>query len=107
MRDGPGEQRAGHPAVGERPQHEGAADLPDPPGPGTRPRHVADLHDVDRPDRGVAGALLARAVEHARERRYNRLLLAPTDVSAAFYRRAGFGPAGESLLVLDPAAVAD
>lgn len=58
-------------------------------------------------DRGVAGALLARAVEHARERRYNRLLLAPTDVSAAFYRRAGFGPAGESLLVLDPSAVAD
>ena len=56
-------------------------------------------------DRGVAGALLARAVEHARERRYRRLVLAPTGTSAPFYRRAGFVPAGESLLVLDPTAV--
>jgi GNAT superfamily N-acetyltransferase len=58
-------------------------------------------------DRGVAGALIARAVEHARERRYRRLVLAPTGNSAPFYRRAGFVPAGESLLVLDPTAVAD
>jgi GNAT superfamily N-acetyltransferase len=58
-------------------------------------------------DRGVAGALLARAVEHARERRYRRLVLAPTGNSAPFYRRAGFGPAGDSLLVLDPAAAVD
>ena len=58
-------------------------------------------------DRGVAGALLARAVEHARERRYRRLLLAPTGNSAPFYRRAGFAPAEESLLVLDPTAVPD
>jgi GNAT superfamily N-acetyltransferase len=57
--------------------------------------------------RGVAGALLARAVQHARERRYRRLVLAPTGNSAPFYRRAGFAPAGESLLVLDPAAVTD
>lgn len=53
-------------------------------------------------DREVAAALLARAVDHARQRRYNRLLLSPTDASASFYRQAGFGPAGESLLVLDP-----
>lgn len=53
-------------------------------------------------DRGIAGALLARAVEHARERRYRRLVLAPTGNSAPFYLRAGFVPAGESLLVLDP-----
>ena len=53
-------------------------------------------------DRGVAGALLARAVEHARERRYRRLVLAPTGNSAPFYLRAGFVAAGESLLVLDP-----
>jgi GNAT superfamily N-acetyltransferase len=58
-------------------------------------------------DRGVAGALLARAVAHARERRYNRLLLAPTGTSASFYRRAGFVPAGESLLVLDLTAEPD
>ena len=42
-------------------------------------------------------------VEHARDRRYRRLLLAPTAGSTAFYRRAGFVPAGESLLALDPA----
>ena len=58
-------------------------------------------------DRGVAAALLAHAVEHARERRYRRLVLAPTGTSAPFYRRVGFDPAGESLLVLDPAAVPD
>ncbi len=52
--------------------------------------------------RGVPGALLNAAVEHARERRYRRLLLAPTAGSAAFYRRAGFVSAGESLLSLEP-----
>ncbi len=56
-------------------------------------------------DRGVPGALLAAAVEHARTRRYRRLLLAPTAGSTAFYRRAGFKPAGEQLLVLDPATL--
>jgi hypothetical protein len=58
-----------------------------------------------RSRRGREGALLARAVEHARERRYRWLVLAPTGNSAPFYRRAGFVPAGESLLVLDPTAV--
>jgi GNAT superfamily N-acetyltransferase len=52
--------------------------------------------------RGVPAALLAEAVSHARARRYRRLLLSPTAGSAAFYRRAGFRPAGEDLLVLDP-----
>jgi GNAT superfamily N-acetyltransferase len=55
-------------------------------------------------DRGVPRALLAQAVEHARARRYRRLVLAPTRGSTAFYRRAGFVAAGESLLVLDPSA---
>jgi GNAT superfamily N-acetyltransferase len=54
--------------------------------------------------RGVPGALLAAAVAHARDRGYRRLVLAPTVGSATFYRRAGFAPAGEDLLVLDPAA---
>ncbi len=53
-------------------------------------------------DRGVPAALLDAAVAHARQRRYRRLLLAPTAGSAAFYRRAGFVSAGESLLSLDP-----
>jgi GNAT superfamily N-acetyltransferase len=52
--------------------------------------------------RGVPGALLDAVVGHARERRYRRLLLAPTAGSAAFYRRAGFVSVGESLLALDP-----
>jgi hypothetical protein len=34
-------------------------------------------------------------------------VLAPTGSSASFYMRAGFVPAGESLLVLDPLAVLD
>lgn len=57
-------------------------------------------------DRGVPRALLARAVAHARERRYRRLVLAPTPGSAPFYRRAGFAPAGETLLVLGPESAA-
>ena len=46
-------------------------------------------------------------MQHARERRYRRLVLAPTGSSASFYMRAGFLPAGESLLVLDPMALPD
>lgn len=51
---------------------------------------------------GVPRALLASVITHARDRAYRRLILAPTAGSAAFYRRAGFTPAGDSLLVLDP-----
>ena len=53
-------------------------------------------------DRGVPAALLSAVVEHARERRYRSLLLAPTAGSSAFYRRAGFAPAGKSLLAMEP-----
>jgi predicted N-acetyltransferase YhbS len=53
----------------------------------------------------VPAALLAAALEHARDRRYRRLLLAPTAGSAPFYRRAGFAPAGEQLLMLDPSTL--
>jgi GNAT superfamily N-acetyltransferase len=55
-------------------------------------------------DRGVPRALLAAVVDHARTRRYRRLMLAPTAGSAAFYRRAGFATAGDSILVMDPTA---
>jgi GNAT superfamily N-acetyltransferase len=76
------------------------------PRPGGRPGRIGQVGNAfvlsAFADRGVAGALLARAVEHARDRRYRRLVLAPTGSSAPFYRRAGFVPAGESLLVLDP-----
>ena len=56
-------------------------------------------------DRGVPRVLLSAVLEHARRRRYRRLLLAPTAGSAAFYRRAGFVPADGSLLVIDPATL--
>ena len=81
------------------------------PRPGARPGRIGQVGSAfvlsGFADRGVAAALLARAVEHARERRYRRLLLAPTGISAPFYRRAGFVPAEESMLVLDPTAVPD
>ena len=54
---------------------------------------------------GVPRALLAAVITHARDRAYRRLTLAPTAGSAAFYRRAGFAPAGDSLLILDPRVV--
>jgi GNAT superfamily N-acetyltransferase len=56
---------------------------------------------------GLPDALLGVAIEHARQRRYRRLILAPTAGSAAFYRRAGFRPAADGLLVLDPSASPD
>ena len=81
------------------------------PRPGVHPGRIGQVGSAfvlsAFADRGVAGALLARAVEHARDRRYRRLVLAPTGTSAPFYRRAGFVPADESLLVLDPTADPD
>ncbi len=53
-------------------------------------------------DRGVAAALLEAAVEQARERRYQRLVLRPTPTSARFYLRHGFEPAGDGMLMLVP-----
>ena len=80
--------------------------MPRPGARGGRIGHVGNAFVLASfADRGVPGALLAAAVEHARTRRYRRLLLAPTAGSTAFYRRAGFEPAGEQLLVLDPATL--
>ncbi len=77
--------------------------MPRPGSRGGRIGHVGNAFVVGSfADRGVPGALLSAAIEHARERRYRRLLLAPTTGSAAFYRRAGFTSVGESLLALDP-----
>jgi GNAT superfamily N-acetyltransferase len=77
------------------------------PRPGARPGRIGHIGNAfvlaSFADRGVPAALLTAVVEHARERRYRSLLLAPTAGSTAFYRRAGFNPAGESLLALDPA----
>jgi GNAT superfamily N-acetyltransferase len=77
------------------------------PRPGARPGRIGHIGNAfvlaSFADRGVPAALLTAVVEHARERRYRSLLLAPTAGSTAFYRRAGFNPAGEALLALDPA----
>jgi GNAT superfamily N-acetyltransferase len=55
-------------------------------------------------DRGVAAALLGAAVEQARARRYQRLVLRPTPSSAPFYLRHGFTEAGDGMLMLVPGA---
>ena len=76
------------------------------PRPGARPGRIGHIGNAfvlaSFADRGVPAALLTAVVEHARERRYRSLLLAPTAGSSAFYRRAGFAPAGESLLAMEP-----
>ncbi|MGD9986539.1 N-acetyltransferase family protein [Pseudonocardia sp.] len=81
------------------------------PRPGSRGGRVGQVGNAfvlaGFADRGVPRALLEAAVDHAGERRYRRLMLAPTAGSASFYRRAGFAPAGEALLVLDPFAAPD
>jgi GNAT superfamily N-acetyltransferase len=53
-------------------------------------------------DRGVAAALLSAAVDHARARRYQRLVLRPTPSSSPFYLRHGFVSAGEGMLMFVP-----
>lgn len=76
------------------------------PRPGARPGRIGHVGNAfvlsSFTSGGLPGALLAAVVEHARERRYRRLLLAPTAGSVAFYRRAGFVPAGDALLAFDP-----
>ncbi|MFC5996815.1 GNAT family N-acetyltransferase [Pseudonocardia hispaniensis] len=99
-----GSERAGWTAVGSI----NVVETVHMPRPGARSGRVGQVGNAfvlrSFADRGVPRALLAAAVEHARARRYRRLLLTPTPGSAAFYRRAGFAPAGESILVLHPAA---
>ncbi|MGQ0573360.1 MAG: GNAT family N-acetyltransferase [Pseudonocardia sp.] len=99
-----GSPRSGFTAVGSINVVE-IVHMPRPGARGGRIGHVGNtfvLHAFA--GRGLPDALLAAAVEHARARRYRRLILAPTAGSAGFYRRAGFEPAGDGLLVLDPSA---
>ena len=66
------------------------------PRPGARPGRIGHIGNAfvlaSFADRGVPAALLNAVVEHAKDRRYRSLLLAPTAGSSAFYRRAGFAP---------------
>jgi GNAT superfamily N-acetyltransferase len=100
-----GNARSGYTAVGSINAVE-IVHMPRPGARGGRIGHVGNAFVLASfADRGVPGALLAAVVEHARVRRYRRLLLAPTAGSAAFYRRAGFVTAGDQLLVLDPSTL--
>jgi len=102
-----GSDRAGWTAIGSINVVEIVA-MPRPGSRGGRVGHVGNAFVLANfADRGVPRALLQAVVEHAGERRYRRLMLAPTAGSAAFYRRAGFTPAGDTLLVLDPHAAPD
>lgn len=55
---------------------------------------------ADHRDVGVGRTLLDVVLAEARTRGYERVVLSPTARSVPFYRRAGFAPAGEELLVL-------
>jgi GNAT superfamily N-acetyltransferase len=97
-----GSPRSGYTAVGSINVLE-IVHMPRPGARGGRIGHVGNAFVLASfADRGVPAALLEAVVEHARVRRFRRLLLAPTAGSAPFYRRAGFAPAGDGFLVLDP-----
>jgi GNAT superfamily N-acetyltransferase len=101
-----GSERSGWTAVGSINVVE-IVHMPRPGSRGGRIGHVGNAFVLSSfADRGLPAALLATVIEHARVRRYRRLLLAPTPASSAFYQRAGFVPAGGSLLSLDPSKVA-
>jgi GNAT superfamily N-acetyltransferase len=100
-----GSPRSGYTAVGSI----NVLEIVHMPRPGTRGGRIGHVGNAfvlaSFADRGVPAALLEAVVEHAKARRYRRLLLAPTAGSAPFYRRAGFAPAGDGLLMLDPSTL--
>jgi len=99
-----GTDRSGYTVVGSL----NVVEIGNMPRPGARPGrwgYVGNAFVVaSYSDRGVAAALLTAAVEHARARRYQRLVLRPTPSSTPFYLRHGFAPAGEGMLMLLPHA---
>ncbi|QYN37580.1 GNAT family N-acetyltransferase [Pseudonocardia sp. DSM 110487] len=100
-----GSPRSGYTAVGSINVLE-VVHMPRPGARGGRIGHVGNAFVLASfADRGVPAALLEAVVAHAKARRYRRLLLAPTAGSSPFYRRAGFAPAGEGLLMLDPSTL--
>lgn len=77
--------------------------MPRPGARGGRIGHVGNAFVLNAfVELGIPRALLRAAIKHARDRKYLRLVLAPTAASSSFYQRAGFAPAGDSLLVLNP-----
>ncbi|ALE72712.1 MULTISPECIES: GNAT family N-acetyltransferase [unclassified Pseudonocardia] len=97
-----GSDRAGWTPVGSINALE-TVQMPRPGGRGARTGQVGNAFVLAAfAEAGVPRVLLSAVVAHARARGYRRLMLAPTAGSAAFYRRAGFLPAGDALLVLEP-----
>lgn len=101
-----GTERSGYTVVGSL----NVVEIGNMPRPGGRPGRWGYVGNAfvlaSYADRGVAGALLTAAVEHAQTRRYQRLVLRPTASSAPFYVRHGFVPAGEGMLMLVPESAA-
>ncbi|MFC5140555.1 GNAT family N-acetyltransferase [Actinomycetospora rhizophila] len=90
---------AGWEAVGSLDVAEVAA-MPAPGRAGERWGYVGSLVALGAAPRGVPRKLLGAAVSHARERGLVRLVLRPSASGAAFYRAAGFSPAGDEMMVL-------
>jgi GNAT superfamily N-acetyltransferase len=86
-------------AVGSLDVAEVAA-MPAPGRPGERWGYVGSLVALSGAPRGVPRRLLTAAVLHARDHGLVRLVLRPSAAGAAFYRAAGFAPAGEEMMVL-------
>jgi GNAT superfamily N-acetyltransferase len=76
------------------------AAMPAPGRPGERWGYVGSLVALGAAPRGVPRRLLGAAVAHARDRGLARLVLRPSPAGAAFYRAAGFSPAGDEIVVL-------
>ncbi|WP_433782470.1 N-acetyltransferase family protein [Actinomycetospora sp. CA-101289] len=79
------------------------AAMPAPGRPGERWGYVGSLVALGAAPRGVPRRLLGAAVAHARDRGLARLVLRPSPAGAAFYRAAGFSPAGDDIVVLPTA----
>jgi GNAT superfamily N-acetyltransferase len=80
--------------------------MPRPGRPDSRWGYVSNMFvREEHRDRGLGSALLDTVIAAARERRYARLVLSPSERATTFYQRAGFvvpdeRAGGERLLVL-------
>jgi GNAT superfamily N-acetyltransferase len=74
--------------------------MPRPGGPSGAWGYLANMFVVEEHrDNGVGRALLEALLDHARSLQLERIVLSPTTRSIPFYRRAGFAPAADLLLL--------
>ena len=78
--------------------------MPSPGRPPSRWGYVANLYvEPGRRGTGVGGSLVTAAIDRARQEGLVRLVLSPSEQSIPLYRRHGFRPAHELLLLpLEP-----